>query len=630
MTTVLVVLGLLRAASGLLPVATRLQRRGAWCRSSDPRIPRSSGGGLVVCGGGQSSSFSDSSQEESSEASRSDVSNVPRRFGKSKLSESLSTRPTWLRPKTMAAKGKAWAADRIQRGGQTEKPLKIALLVEPTPFTHVCGYANRFQEMLKYLKEFGDSVEIATPDDKSEAPREFLGFPITTLKGARLPLYPDVCLTMDVRGSARKMVENFRPDVIHVSTPGFLSMAAAAYAKAFKIPLVMSYHTHLPIYAERYMGWVPFSRSGSWQYIKTLHSFADLTLVTSPQMLEEFHDQSIKRVAVWKKGVDIDIFNPKHRDQHTRRNVLMKKKHHDKKEAFDDDSSSNNNNKNGGVVLAKEEDTILLYVGRLSVEKRLDELEKVLETTPDSVKLAFVGGGPHEAALRRLFARFGDRVNFCGVLRGEALSKAYASADVFVMPSDSETLGFVVIEAMASGLAVVAARAGGIPSIVDDQKNGILAPPRDPKAFALAVNKLLHDNEKQNRLKQQARKDAEQWGWKAATRHLRLKYKDAIQRHELIQRAEAQDKRHFFKMPFVSAVRRRALRIDRRALRKRLYFVTKVILNKFQKRTLFFRSLFTNFTRSFALTFFTSFGQQNNNFNNSSAKGATGGLSLGC
>jgi len=404
-------------------------------------------------------------------------------------------------------------------GGVKKRPLTIALLVEPTPFTHVCGYANRFQEMLRYLKEFGDSVEIATPDDKPEAPKSFLGFPITTLEGKRLPLYKEVCLTMDFRRAAKKMLESLKPDVIHVSTPGFLSITAALYAKTMNIPLVMSYHTHLPVYADRYLGWLPGSRVGSWLYIKALHNFADLTLVTSPQMLNEFREQGIKRVAVWPKGVDVETFNPKHRDAKTKVDVLK---------------------------ATDPEDSTLLYVGRLSVEKRLDELSHVLDRTPDTVKLALVGGGPHEDALKKHFQRFGDRVTFCGILRGEQLSKAYASADIFVMPSDSETLGFVVIEAMASGLAVVAARAGGIPSIVDHDKNGILAPPRDPKAFADAVLTLLQSKDRQTKLKHQARKDAEQWGWKQATGHLREKYADAINRHNGIQKLIAKDKGYFF------------------------------------------------------------------------------------
>ena len=108
-------------------------------------------------------------------------------------------------------------------------PLRIALLVEPTPFTHVSGYANRFKEQLKYLKEFGDEVAVAAPDDKPEAPDEFMGYPITTLEGFRFPLYAHLCLTGDFKGEARRMVEKFKPDVIHASSPGFLRVGGDWY-----------------------------------------------------------------------------------------------------------------------------------------------------------------------------------------------------------------------------------------------------------------------------------------------------------------------------------------------------------------------------------------------------------------
>ncbi|KAJ8604459.1 hypothetical protein CTAYLR_000930 [Chrysophaeum taylorii] len=398
-------------------------------------------------------------------------------------------------------------ASHYLRRWQKRQPMKVALLVEPTPFTHVCGYANRFKEMLRYLRELGDTeVAIATPDDKVEAPREFAGFEVSTIPGLRLPMYPEVCLTGDLRGEAKRMVERFKPDLIHVSSPGILCLPAILYSKLMRIPLVMSYHTHLPVYAEKYTSWLPFSRHSAWRYIKAVHSYADLTLVTSPQMLEEFVEQKIKRVAVWRKGVDVDVFNPQHRDPVAR------------------------------SLLTDSEGPVLLYVGRLSVEKRLEDLAVVLDECPDC-SLALVGGGPHERELRNYFRRFGDRVKFLGVLRGAALSKAYASADIFCMPSDSETLGFVVIEAMASGLAVVGADAGGIPSIIDDARNGLLSTPRDPHHLAHLVKQIVESPDLRRDLATRARKDAEGWGWKAATTHLRdVQYPAAIRRHAAMQK----------------------------------------------------------------------------------------------
>jgi len=129
---------------------------------------------------------------------------------------------------------------------------KICLMVEPTPFTHVSGYANRFKEMLKFLKKAGDEVDILTVDSKTPVknlPREHQGFPIRHTQGFTFPLYNHISLTIDLpEMKGAKIIENFKPDIIHVTSPGFLVFAAMFYARVMKIPLVMSYHTHLPSY----------------------------------------------------------------------------------------------------------------------------------------------------------------------------------------------------------------------------------------------------------------------------------------------------------------------------------------------------------------------------------------------
>lgn len=140
---------------------------------------------------------------------------------------------------------------------------------------------------------------------------------------------------------------------------------------------------------------------------------ADLNLVTSPQMKDELEKNGIQRVTVWRKGVDIDVFNPAFRDTSMRSRLSD----------------------------GHPKDTLLVYVGRLGAEKRIKDLKAVLEALPD-VRLAIVGKGPQEQELREHFK--GTKTVFTGELRGEDLSSAFASADVFCMPSDSETLGFVV------------------------------------------------------------------------------------------------------------------------------------------------------------------------------------------
>jgi hypothetical protein len=127
----------------------------------------------------------------------------------------------------------------------------VALLVEPTPFTHVSGYSNRFKEMLRFLVAGGDEAAVITPDDTPERPHEFLGVPITYVPGFRLIVYQSVQLTLDIGFKALHRLKEFKPDLIHVATPGVFVLPTILYARMLQVPLVISYHTHLSVRAPR-------------------------------------------------------------------------------------------------------------------------------------------------------------------------------------------------------------------------------------------------------------------------------------------------------------------------------------------------------------------------------------------
>jgi sulfoquinovosyltransferase len=112
---------------------------------------------------------------------------------------------------------------------------RVLLVVEPTPFTYISGYANRFKEMLKHLKDAGDEVHILTPDDSENPPTEYLGFPITTLSGYRLWFYNHITLSIDYDGRINSVIESFKPDVIHISTPGTVVFPTIYYAYKHKL-----------------------------------------------------------------------------------------------------------------------------------------------------------------------------------------------------------------------------------------------------------------------------------------------------------------------------------------------------------------------------------------------------------
>ena len=182
---------------------------------------------------------------------------------------------------------------------------RVALLVEPTPFTHVSGYTNRFKEMLHHLKLAGDTVEVITPDDSADRPASFEGIPITYVPGFRLPFYKEVQLTLDLRGRARQALRRFRPDLIHAVAPGVFVILAIAYARLLRVPLLISYHTHLPAYVTRYVR-LPGLRQlalafVNWIIPATLNR-ADLALATSPQLQAQLLALGCRHVQVRPVG----------------------------------------------------------------------------------------------------------------------------------------------------------------------------------------------------------------------------------------------------------------------------------------------------------------------------------------
>ena len=184
--------------------------------------------------------------------------------------------------------------------------LKILLLVEPTPFGYVSGYANRFKEMLKFLQKAGDKFHVLTPDPNPDPPKEFLGFPITTNRGFEFPLYNQVTLSFDFKRETQRILREFQPDIIHVSTPSALVWPAVLWAILYKTPLVMSYHTDFQQYARAYAPY-PGSVALANFLLKSFHAHADLVLCTSPQLRDSMEKIGIQRVDVWQKGINAEV-----------------------------------------------------------------------------------------------------------------------------------------------------------------------------------------------------------------------------------------------------------------------------------------------------------------------------------
>ncbi|KAK9823296.1 hypothetical protein WJX72_001700 [[Myrmecia] bisecta] len=361
---------------------------------------------------------------------------------------------------------------------------------------------NRFECLIKGLRDLGDDVQVFTPC--VSPPKEYHGAKVTGVLGFRLPFYKSPTLLLSLGLSIRVFWHLImsRPDVIHVSSPGLIVFAAILYAKMLDLPLVVSYHTHIPEYIPKYT-WKGLV-SPMWSIIRFCTRMADLTLVTSLAMKQELTANrcTAGKIDVWQRGVDTHVFNPRFRSPAMRARMTD----------------------------GNPDAPILTYIGRLGAEKNLYALKGILGRLPGA-RLCFVGDGPERQQLEQHFA--GMPVTFTGMLQGEDLSAAYASADVFMMPSESETLGFVVLEAMASGLPVVAVAAGGLTDIINRPgTTGYLYPPGDYDRAVELTQQLLQSQERRQTIGAAARAEVERWGWGAATRRLRdQQYMRAIRKN---------------------------------------------------------------------------------------------------
>ncbi len=357
----------------------------------------------------------------------------------------------------------------------------------------VNGIVTRLGHTVSRLIARGDEVMLVVPDS---GVKEFRSATVVGVPSIPLPMYADIGLALPNPYVWRR-VDDFDPDVIHVVNPVVLGAGGVQIARATGTPLVASFHTHLPRYLGHYA--LGLLEPLAWDWLRTLHNQAAVNLCTTRPIADELIERGFDRVHVaWRGGVDVDLFHPSRADVEMRERM-------------------------GG----RGDGPLMLYVGRLSAEKGIERLRATLDALPNA-RLALVGEGPHREALLRHFA--GRAVQFMGRMQGEELACAFASADMFVFPSQTDTFGLVLLEALASGLPVVAARAGGIPDVVRDGKDGILAEPGDDESFAQAVAKLAGNQAMRQLMRWSGRMRAESWSWSAAVDDLRRHYRDAMAR----------------------------------------------------------------------------------------------------
>lgn len=376
--------------------------------------------------------------------------------------------------------------------------MRIAMFTEVF-LPKIDGVVTRVVRTLDQLAELGHEVLVFAPGDP---PSTYAGHRVIRVRGVSFRwVYPELKVGMPTPQIAREMAA-FQPDVVHTVNPVWLAAYGVLSAGRRDLPHLASFHTDVPSYTESLrIGWL---RRPVESWTRYLHNRAEVNLCTSTPMVERAREAGIQRVGLWPKAVDTGAYHPRSASSQMRAKLTD----------------------------GHPEDPLVVYVGRMSREKNLDQLIEPMRRLRQRVpgaRLAMVGSGPHVEELKNQFDP--AWTVFTGYMSGTQLAAAYASADVFAFPSTTETLGLVALESMASQVPVVAARAGGIPFVIDDGDTGFLIDPGDTHRWVDRLEQLLTDERLRERMGAAARKEAEHHSWQAATQALVRSYEEAIQAH---------------------------------------------------------------------------------------------------
>jgi phosphatidylinositol alpha 1,6-mannosyltransferase len=310
-----------------------------------------------------------------------------------------------------------------------------------------------------------------------------------------VPLNPEYRFSLPGYGYFEQELRRFRPDILHIHTPCSLGMAAVQYARKHHLPVVATYHTHFASYAKYYR--IEALEGIGWNYLRGLYNRCQRTFVPSLPIMAELEARGLRHLANLPHGVDAEKFHPRFHSAEWRAHV------------------------------SPEGKKILLFAGRLVWEKDLATLigvyDRLLERRSDWV-LVLAGDGP----VRGELASAMPEAKLCGKLTSEELAVAYASSDIFVFPSTTETFGNVTLEAMASALVPICVREGGACGVVNDGVTGFVAPPRDVLAIAGRVEQLLDQSGMRKEMSGAALAYARSQRWEAIFRRLIAAYGEVI------------------------------------------------------------------------------------------------------
>ena len=372
--------------------------------------------------------------------------------------------------------------------------MRISLVTE-TFAPQVNGVSRTLGQLVRHMEAAGDVVQVVHPDYR-QPPRG----PDDVLVPTRpLPFYREVGVALPPFGRVHRAIDAFRPDLIHVATEATLGLSALRFARRRRIPVVSSFHTNFDQYGAHYgIGW---ATSLIWRYLRWFHNRTSETYVPSRPTIADLQQRGFANLVLWPRGVDGSTFRP---DRPGRYQVRAR-------------------------LGFAPDDVVIGHVSRLAPEKNVDYLADALDLVRQAqprVKFLFVGDGPSRAELEK---RMGDHAQFVGYQGGDGLADHYAASDLFAFSSKTETFGNVVLEALSSGLPVVALRAGGVADIVRTGETGVLLDPdAPPAAMADALAQLVADADHRRTLAHAARAYALTQTWDAIMGRLRDRYEAVV------------------------------------------------------------------------------------------------------
>jgi glycosyltransferase involved in cell wall biosynthesis len=378
--------------------------------------------------------------------------------------------------------------------------MRITIVTE-TYFPQVNGVSRTLRELVRHLTNRGDTVQLIHPDYGQSVEGSGHSYAVRSVV---LPFYKELFLPIPPFGGVRRAIESFRPDLVHIATEATLGLAVLRLALKRRLNVVSSFHTNFDQYSRHYrVGW---ARGVIERYLRWFHNRTRETYVPSRATIAQLERSGFERLVLWQRGVDATMFRP---DRPGRQEIRR-------------------------ALGWSPEDPVIGYVSRIAPEKNVDYLADALVIVaarrPD-VRMLMVGDGPSRASLER---RLGASARFVGYKTGQEVADHYAAADIFAFSSLTETFGNVVLEAKASGLPVVAVRAGGVGETVRPGETGLLVEPAEPPdRLADALLSLVERPEERRRMAESARRYAESQSWDVIMGGLRDRYLSVVERgHE--------------------------------------------------------------------------------------------------